>query len=78
MQPAASNHLLPTISAGGLQSPPAAASRDENVLCRGQAAMKKIIVLTPLGLFLAGHGIVTAITIYPQFSYRRRLRASYC
>ncbi len=26
--------------------------------------MKKIIVLTPLGLFLAGHGIVTAITIY--------------
>ena len=28
--------------------------------------MKKIVVITALGLFLAAHGAVTAMTLFPQ------------
>jgi hypothetical protein len=29
-------------------------------------AMKKLLILGALGIFLAAHGVVTAMTIYPQ------------
>jgi hypothetical protein len=29
-------------------------------------AMKKLLILGALGVFLAAHGVVTAMTIYPQ------------
>ena len=29
-------------------------------------AMKKLLILGALGVFLAVHGVVTAMTIYPQ------------
>jgi hypothetical protein len=28
--------------------------------------MKKLLVITALGLFLAAHGAATALTLYPQ------------
>ena len=29
-------------------------------------AMKKLLILGALGIFVAAHGVVTAMTIYPQ------------
>ena len=28
--------------------------------------MKQLLILSALGIFLAAHGVVTAMTIYPQ------------
>ena len=37
----------------------------EYVVLEG-TAMKKLLILGVLGVFLAAHGVVTAMTIYPQ------------